>query len=154
MKSPYSILLNASFARQIPGKMTLEVSYAGRLSRKLLLQGDVYTPLENLFDPGSGQTWLHRHDRASSDFNNICASTGVTTQNCSPATIAKMVMNNPSLVPNIKYIQDMFPGVNELSFFNGSAAANYFYGIYGIYGGSYLDMLHARGPDSSANYRA
>jgi Carboxypeptidase regulatory-like domain len=142
LKSPYSILLNASFARQIPGKLTLEVSYAGRLSRKLLLQGDIYTPLENLYDPGSGQTWLQAMTGLRQDFNNICASTGVTTQNCSPATIAGMVMANPSLIPNNKYIADMFPGVAN-AFFNGSTAANYFYGIYGNYGGSYLDMLHA-----------
>ena len=52
------------------------------------------------------------------------------TQNCSPATIASMVQANPSLVPNIKYITDMFPGVAN-AFFKGSTAANYFYGIYG-----------------------
>lgn len=141
LKSPYSILLNASFARQVPGKMTLEVSYAGRLSRKLLLQGDVYTPLENLYDPGSGQTWLQAMTGLRQAFNSICASTGVMTQNCSPATIANMVMANPSLVPNSQYISDMFPGVAN-AFFRGSTAANYFYGIYGINNGSYLDMLH------------
>ena len=62
LKSPYSILLNASFARQLPGKLTLEVSYAGRLSRKLLLQGDVYTPLENLKDHGVRPDLAHQHD--------------------------------------------------------------------------------------------
>ncbi len=35
----------------------------------------------------------------------------------------------------------MFPGVAN-AFFKGSTAANYFYGIYGINDGSYLDMLH------------
>lgn len=142
LQSPYSILLNASFARQIPGKLTFEVSYAGRLSRKLLLQGDVYTPLENLYDPGSGQTWVQAMTVLRQTFNNICASTGVTTQNCSPSTIAGMVQANPSLVPNNQYISDMFPGVAN-AFFNGSTAANYFYGIYGVYNGSYLDMLHS-----------
>ena len=141
LKSPYSILLNASFARQVPGKMTIEVSYAGRLSRKLLLQGDVATPLENLYDPGSGQTWLQAMTGIRQTFNSLCASTGVNTQNCSPATIANLVMANPSLVPNNKYISDMFPGVANY-FFNGSTAANYFYGIYGLNNGSYLDMLH------------
>jgi hypothetical protein len=141
LKSPYSILLNASFARQVPGKLTLEVSYAGRLSRKLLLQGDVDTPLENLYDPGSGQTWLQAMTGLRQTFNSICASTGVNTQNCSPATIGAMVMANPSLVPSNKYITDMFPGVAN-AFFNGSTAANYFYGIYGYNNGSYLDMLH------------
>jgi hypothetical protein len=142
LKSPYSILMNASFARQLPGKLTLEVAYTGRLSRRLLLQGDVYTPLENLYDPGSGQTWLTAMTSIRQDFNNICASTGVTTQNCNPSTIANMVQANPSLVPNIKYITDMFPGVAN-AFFKGNTAANYFYGIYGVYGGSYLDMLHS-----------
>ncbi|HTC87354.1 MAG TPA: carboxypeptidase-like regulatory domain-containing protein [Bryobacteraceae bacterium] len=141
LKSPYSILLNASFSRQLPGKLTMEVSYAGRLSRKLLLQGDVATPLENLFDPGSGQTWLQSMTFIRNTFNSICASTGVTTQNCNPSTIGQMVQNNPSLVPNNQYIQDMFPGVAN-AFFPGSTTANYFYGIYGANNGSYLDMLH------------
>jgi hypothetical protein len=142
LKSPYSILLNASFARQLPGKLTLEVSYAGRLSRKLLLQGDVYTPLENLLDPASGQTWLTSMTSIRNTYNSICASMGNNTQNCNPANAAQAVMNNPSLVPNNPYIQDMFAPVKN-AFFPGSASANYFYGIYGVYGGSYLDMLHS-----------
>lgn len=142
LQSPYSILLNSSFARQIPGKLTLEISYAGRLSRKLLLQGDVATPLENLADPVTGGTWLTAMTTLRQAFNSICASTGVTTQNCAPSTIANMVAANPSLVPNVPYITDMFPGVAD-AFFKGSTAANYFYGIYGVYNGSYLDMLHS-----------
>jgi len=142
LKSPYSILLNASFARQLPGKLTLEVSYAGRLSRRLLLQGDVYTPLENLLDPASGQTWLTSMTAIRNTYNSICASMGNNTQNCNPSSAAAAVMANPSLVPNNPYIQDMFPGVAN-AYFHGSTSANYFYGIYGVYGGSYLDMLHA-----------
>src|SRR6202034_4890667 len=65
----------------------------------------------------------------------------VTTQNCNPEAIGAMVAANPSLVPNVPYITDMFPGVAN-AFFKGSTAANYFYGIYGINNGSYLDMLH------------
>ena len=142
LKSPYSILLNASFARQLPGKLTLEVSYAGRLSRKLLLQGDVYTPLENLKDTASGQTWLTSMTSIRNTYNSICASMGNNTQNCDPSSAAQAVMNNPSLVPNNPYIQNMFGPVAN-AFFPGSASANYFYGIYGVYGGSYLDMLHS-----------
>jgi Carboxypeptidase regulatory-like domain len=142
LRSPYSILLNASFSRQLPGKLTLEVSYAGRLSRKLLLQGDVATPLENLYDPGSGQTWLTAMTTIRNTYNSVCSSMGFPNQNCSPSAAAQAVQNNPSLVPNIPYIQNMFAPVKN-AFFNGSAAANYFYGIYGVYGGSYLDMLHS-----------
>jgi hypothetical protein len=57
LKPPYSYLLNASFAREIPGKITIEIGYTGRLSQRLLLEGDVYTPLEYFKDPKSGVTW-------------------------------------------------------------------------------------------------
>ncbi len=128
LRSPYSMLLNASFARELPGKLTLEVSYNGRLSRKLLLQGDVYTPLENFKDPGSGQTWL----QSMTAFRTL-SDTGVTPN---------AVMSNPSLVPNNPFVQNLFPALTNY-YFPGSASANYFYGIYGVYGGSYLDVLHA-----------
>jgi hypothetical protein len=128
LKSPYSIVLNASFARELPGKLTLEVAYNGRLSRKLLLQGDVYTPLENYKDTTSGQTWL----QSMTAFRNLYNS-GVTSD---------AVMAKPSLVPNNPFVQDLFPALTNF-YFPGSASANYFYGIYGIYGGSYLDILHA-----------
>ncbi len=140
--SPYSVLLNASFSRDLPGKLTMEVTYAGRLSRKLLLQGDVYTPLLNFKDVKSGQTWLQGMSTIRNAYNSICASMGNNTQNCDPSAAANAVMNNPSLVPNIPFVQNMFPAVGN-AFFPGSTSANYFYGIYGIYGGSYLDMLHS-----------
>jgi len=142
LQSPYSILLNASFARELPGKLTLEISYAGRLSRKLLLQGDVYTPLENLLDPASGQTWTTSMTAIRNTYNSVCSSLGNNTQNCSPSAAGQAVMNNPSLVPNNPYIQDMFAPLKNF-FFPGSASANYFYGIYDVYNGSYLDMLHS-----------
>ncbi len=128
LKSPYSILVNGSFARELPGRLTMEVSYNGRLSRKLLLQGDVYTPLENFKDPQSGQTWLQ-------------AMTGLRQVNDSGVTYSA-VQANPSLVPNSPFIQDLFPALTNY-YIPGSATANYFYGIYGVYGGSYLDILHA-----------
>jgi hypothetical protein len=142
LKSPYSALMNLSFARGLPGKLTMEVSYAGRLSRKLLLQGDVYTPLENFKDTISGQTWVQSMTAIRQTYNTLGAATGVPTQNANPSTIAQNVMNNPSLVPNNPFIQNMFPALTDY-FFPGSASANYFYGIYGVYGGSYLDMLHS-----------
>jgi hypothetical protein len=51
-------------------------------------------------------------------------------------------MANPSLVPNNPFVQDLFPALTNF-YFPGSASANYYYGIYGVYGGSYLDILHA-----------
>jgi hypothetical protein len=128
LKSPYSILLNASFSRELPGKLSMEVTYVGRLSRKLLLQGDVFTPLENFKDPQSGQTWLQSMT-ALRQLNDG----GLTYQ---------AVAGNPSLVPKSPFIEDLFPALTNF-YIPGSASANYFYGIYGNYGGSYLDILHA-----------
>jgi hypothetical protein len=43
--APYSLLLNLNYARPIPGKMTVEVGYIGRLSRKGILRQDYFQPL-------------------------------------------------------------------------------------------------------------
>ena len=128
LKPPYSYVLNASFARELPGKVTLEVGYAGRLSRRLLLEGDVYTPLEYFKDPGSGITWEQN---------------AMTVRNLhdSGMTVAQ-VLANPSVVPTLPFVEDMWPGLANLDV-TGSASANYFTCVYNDYGGSYLDCLHA-----------
>jgi hypothetical protein len=142
MTSPYAYLLNASIARELPGKLTLEVGYVGRLSRKLLLQGDVYTPLENYKDPVSGQTWLQSMTSFRQTYNSLSAAAGYPNQNAPVSTIANEVAANPSLVPINPFVESMFPGLAN-NVIPGSASANYFYEIYGDYGGSYLDVLHA-----------
>jgi hypothetical protein len=55
--APYTYLLNATYARPLPGKLTLEVGYIGRLSHKMLLTQDYFQPLTRLLDPKSGATW-------------------------------------------------------------------------------------------------
>ena len=57
MVAPYSFLLNASYARELPGKLTMEVGYVGRLGRKNLLQVDTFQPLTRFKDAKSGQGW-------------------------------------------------------------------------------------------------
>ena len=52
------------------------------------------------------------------------------------------VMNNPSLVPNLPFVNDVWPGYKN-AYFPGSASANYFYSVYGVFGSSFLDSLHA-----------
>lgn len=128
LKAPYSYLLNASFARELPGKLTVEIGYVGRLSHKLLLQGDVYTPLEHFKDPVSGETWIQSATAVRQLYN-----TGVTPD---------AVQANPALAPTNPFVESMFPALANY-YFPGSASANYFYGVYGVYGGSYLDILHA-----------
>jgi hypothetical protein len=128
LKPPYSYVFNASFARELPGKITFEIGYAGRLSRRLLLQGDVYTPLEYFKDPSSGITW----EQNAMTVRKL-HDAGLTTD---------AVKNNPSLVPTLPFVENMWPGLANLDF-PGSASSNYFSCVYADYGGSYLDCLHA-----------
>jgi hypothetical protein len=127
LKAPYSFLLNASLSHEFAGHFTVEAGYVGRLSRAQLIQADVYAPLIYFKDPKSGQNWT----QASTTFYNLYNS-GVT---------ATAVKANPNLVPTNAFVQDIFPGLANY-YINGSASANYFYGVYGINGGSFLDNLH------------
>ena len=137
LKPPYSYLLNASLAREIPGKMTIEVGYTGRLSHKLLMEGDVYTPLEYFKDPASGVTWEQNANIVRKLYDS-----GVT-----PA----MVQANPSLVPNLPFVENTWPGLKNVDF-QGSASANYFSCVYADYGGSFLDCLHALDRNTTSSY--
>jgi hypothetical protein len=127
LKAPYSYLLNASVSRQIRDHYTIEVGYTGRMSHGLLLQQDVMAPELYFKDNKSGTTWL----QANTPLYNL-AQSGVT---------AAAVSKNPSLVPTNPFVEDLFPGLANY-YIPGSASANYFYGIYGINGGSFLDNLH------------
>jgi Carboxypeptidase regulatory-like domain len=52
IKTPYSYALDFSIARELPHNMSLEVSYVGHLSHRLLIQEDLAMPL-NIVDPKS-----------------------------------------------------------------------------------------------------
>jgi len=139
LKTPYSYVLNASYSRQLPGKLTMEIGYMGRLSHRLLMQGDVYTPLENYKDPASGVTWQQNAQIVYNLASSLAKASGVPYNTPS---VAAQVMNNPSLVPNLPFVNDIWPGYKN-AYFPGSASANYFYSVYGVFGGSFLDSLHA-----------
>jgi hypothetical protein len=141
LKTPYSIILNADYSRELPGQVTMQVGYIGRLSRRLLMEGDVYTPLENYKDPGSGITWQQNAMTVYSLANKLAAGLGLPYNNAA-AAVAAEVMSNPSLVPNLPFVNDVWPGYKN-AYFPGSASANYFYSVYGVFGSSFLDSLHA-----------
>jgi hypothetical protein len=141
LKTPYSMMFNASYSRELPGKVALEIGYVGRLSRRLLMEGDVYTPDENYKDPGSGITWQQNAQIVYNLANSLARSAGVSYNNAA-ALVAQEVMNNPSLVPNLPFVNDVWPGYKN-AYFPGSASANYFYSVYGVFGSSFLDSLHA-----------
>ena len=128
--APYSVLLNATVSHQFKHDFTLDVSYVGRLSRKLLAQQDSFSPLIYFKDPKSGQTWVQADSYLRGLYNN---GKGIT-----PTTVT----NNPAAIGPVAFIEDMFPSLKN-HYIPGSATANYFYGIYGINNGSDLDNLHA-----------
>jgi hypothetical protein len=125
--NPYSILLNLNFAREVKGGMTVEVGYVGRLSRKLLLQADTFTPLTKFRDPASGQTW----EQAA------LLMRGLSDGGLTPAAVRA----NPGAFRAIPFAESMFPRLANY-YFPGSASANYFYHVYGENDGSDLDGLH------------
>ncbi|HYP14047.1 MAG TPA: hypothetical protein VEQ63_08995, partial [Bryobacteraceae bacterium] len=128
LKAPYSFVLDASYARPLPGGITVEVGYLGRLARKGLLRQDFAQALTQFKDPKSGQTWA----QASGVLRDAFES-GIT-----PA----QVRANPSLLPEVPFMENIF-GKAANRTFTGSATANYFYSVYQTYAGSDLDALSA-----------
>ncbi len=126
IKTPYSVVLNLNYAKEVWGGNTFEIGYAGRLSRKLLLQGDLYTPL-NLKDNKSGATWLDMATQTRNLFEG-----GLTPD---------AVRATPGRMPTIPYIENMWPTLAN-HYFPGNASANYFYHLYKENDGSDMDALH------------
>jgi hypothetical protein len=126
--APYSFLLNLSYARPLVEDITVEVGYIGRLGRKGLLQQDFFQMLTGFKDKISGQTWSQAMSTMRDHFEN-----GMTVA---------QVRANPSLIPMIPFIENLFPGAAGFVF-PGSATANYFATTYGTYAGSDLDALNA-----------
>jgi hypothetical protein len=64
IKTPYSYTVDLSVARQFSKGFSIEVSYVGRYSHRLLVQEDLAMPL-NLTDKGSGVTYFQAARRLS-----------------------------------------------------------------------------------------
>jgi len=56
IRTPYTYVFNMSYGRQLPGKISLETTYQGRVAHKLLGKVDYGAPLIYLKDTKSGQT--------------------------------------------------------------------------------------------------
>lgn len=125
--APYSHVMNFSYGRQLPGRMTLEVGYLGRLGHKQLLQQDTFQPLTQFKDPASGQTWA----QAATELRKLYDG-GLT---------AAQVKANPALAGKVAFIENMFPALTDL-YITGSATANYFDMAFRQNAGSQLDALN------------
>ena len=107
LKAPYSMVLNADYAKQLPGKLTIEIGYAGRLYRRGLLQQDFDQPLTQFRDPASGMTWSQAAQMLHNDYLAAGQSYGP--------------------IANIPFIENMFPGLAN-AYVSGSATQNYYQG--------------------------
>jgi hypothetical protein len=93
LRTPYSEMIDFSVTRELPGGLTFEAAYVGRLGHRLLQQRDLAMPL-NLKDPKSGVDYF----------------TAATA-------FAKLAQNNTpvSQVPNMPYWQNLFPNAAGVS---------------------------------------
>jgi hypothetical protein len=128
LHAPYSFNANVSVARELRGGLTAEVGYVGRWSRDSLMQTDAGGWAALFKDPASGQTWKDMAGAIRRYYDS-----GIT-----PA----MVRANPNLVAPLPWLENMAPALANM-FFAGSATANYFDLIWGQFGGSDADAVHA-----------
>ena len=134
LRAPYQYLLNASIARPLAAKMTLEVGYVGRLSHKSLVRSDYGQALTNFTDPKSGQSWVDATRQLRDIYENM-VSRGMTA-----AQIRTSIAADPNQIPLIPFVENIFPGARNDKI-TGSASANYFNNIYNVYARSDLDAL-------------
>ena len=127
LKAPYQYLLNASYARPLPMKMSIEIGYVGRLGHRGIVVQDYGQPLSTFKDPVSGQSYIAA--------GHVLA--GLSNGGLTPA----QVKANPGQIPVQPFYENMFAGLKNL-YIPGSATANFFYDVYGNYAGSWLDGLN------------
>lgn len=86
LKTPYSYTLDLSVGRQFARDYTLEVSYVGRLSHRLLTQMDVAMPLD-WTDPKSGIDYFTAVQALAKIYRTGAASDGVTDAMIGPTAV-------------------------------------------------------------------
>ena len=121
LKAPYSLVMNATWSKQLPGKLTLETGYAGRIYRRGLLQQDFDQPLTQFKDTLSGTTWA----QAVGVLHNNYIAAGQNYGDISP----------------VPFIENMFPGLKN-AYVPGSATQNYYQSWIVQNGLSDLDNLN------------
>jgi hypothetical protein len=86
IKTPYSYTLDFSVGRELPAGFSLEVSYVGRLSHRLLAQSDLAMPLD-FYDKKSGLDYFKAITALAKVYR-----TGVQSQNLNTSTLPANVV--------------------------------------------------------------
>ena len=131
IKTPYSYAVDFSVGRELPKRFSLQLSYVGRYSHRLLTQRDLMQPLD-VVDPKSGidynaaATELSKLSRAGTPISQVTAQTVKTAaywQNMIPASAtgySNFVPNCPNaatsdVVQAVYAIYTCFPYVEVLA---------------------------------------
>ncbi|HLG96889.1 MAG TPA: TonB-dependent receptor [Bryobacteraceae bacterium] len=116
LKTPYAYTFDLSIARELKSGFSLEVSYVGRLSHRLLMQLDGATPL-NLKDPKTGVDY----------FTAVTALAKIYRQQLASGNNASTLSFNPSqLDPKIaQYWTDMIQPLKGPNPGDGGASGLY-----------------------------
>jgi hypothetical protein len=156
LKTPYAYTLDFSVGRELPGGFTLEVSYVGRLGRRLLTQLDVATPLD-LKDPKTGVDYftavtalakIYRTGLSTDNFNASMVPANIAQYwadilqplQAGDAYLTGSCGNNSTTVPVVA-IYDLFCG-NSLNETTGLLVLDYF-GLSGASGNVYFPAAGA-----------
>ena len=180
IKTPYSYTLDFSVGRELPKGFSLQVSYVGRLSHRLLTQSDLAMPM-NFVDKKSGLDYFTAITALAKIYR-----TGVSTDNFNAAMVPAKVAqywadvlsplapgdqyatgacgNNPT-TSAVVAIYDLYCGFN-LNETTGLFVLDYF-GVSGTSGNSYVpstgtntffdpqySSLYAWRSNANANYHA
>jgi hypothetical protein len=121
IKTPYSYTFDFSIGRELPKNMSLEVSYVGRMSHRLLVQEDLAMPL-NLVDKKSGVSYFQAARRIAELYTAKTPTSSVT----------------PSVVgPTAAYWQNMITPLNAGDqyqlFCSGGATSSALQAVYDLY---------------------
>jgi hypothetical protein len=110
IRTPYAYTIDFSIGRELPRNMSLQVSYVGRMSHRLLTQEDLAMPL-NIVDPKSKISYLTAARRLSE-----LGFAGTPTSDVTPALVG----------PTAAYWQNMVAPLNAGDQYNLACAGPYY----------------------------
>jgi hypothetical protein len=139
MKTPYAYAFDFSVGRELPNRLSLQLSYVGRLGRNLLTQRDLRQPLD-IVDPKTGIDYFAAATALAKVAQAQLASGGIDPSQVSDAVVG----------PTSAYWHDMLPplqpGATAYTSFSGFTStipgnAGLIQSVYDLYYDPFLSYL-------------
>ncbi len=111
MKTPYAYAFDFSIGRELPNRLSVQLSYVGRLGRNLLTQRDLRQPLD-VVDPMTGIDYFSAASALSklARANAILIANGTKTYQ---ETLSAVSDSDPTLAATAAYWHHMLPTLNS-----------------------------------------